>query len=266
MPDPASAVANRRRIIDRPSLSDRILACGPERRPEVVAMLKEALASGRAEIARRLEERPYAGSETAAAYAFLTDQILRLAYDYVTMRLYPLANPTASERLLLMAVGGYGRGEMALHSDVDIAFLTPWKPTDWTEQAVEAMLYLLWDLGLKIGQSTRSVDEMIGLASTDHTVRTAILESRYVWGDERLCDEAHGRFWKEVVAGNVQKFVTGKLEERNARHKRMGDSRYVVEPNIKEGKGGLRDLHTLFWIGKIRPSGALGPGAGRKWA
>ena len=250
MPDPASAVANRRRIIDRPSLSDRILACGPERRPEVVAMLKEALASGRAEIARRLEERPYAGSETAAAYAFLTDQILRLAYDYVTMRLYPLANPTASERLLLMAVGGYGRGEMALHSDVDIAFLTPWKPTDWTEQAVEAMLYLLWDLGLKIGQSTRPLDEMIGLASTDHTVRTAILESRYVWGDERLCDEAHGRFWKEVVAGNVQKFVTGKLEERNARHKRMGDSRYVVEPNIKEGKGGLRDLHTLFWIGK----------------
>ncbi|HEX8535156.1 MAG TPA: [protein-PII] uridylyltransferase, partial [Allosphingosinicella sp.] len=77
-----------------------------------------------------------------------------------------------------------------------------------------------------------------------------MLESRYVWGDERLCDEAHSRFWAEVVAGNAQNFVTEKLEERNARHRRMGDSRYVVEPNLKEGKGGLRDLHTLFWIGK----------------
>ena len=95
------------------------------------------------------------GSEAAAAYAFLTDQIVRLAYDFVTQRLHPLANPTTSERLLLMAVGGYGRGEMALHSDVDIAFVTPWKPTGWTEQAVEAILYLLWDLGLKLGHSTR---------------------------------------------------------------------------------------------------------------
>ena len=94
-------------------------------RADCAAILKEALAAGRAEIARRLAEKPYAGMEAAAAYAFLTDQILRLAHDFVTARLHPLANPTTSERLLLMAVGGYGRGEMALHSDVDIAFVTP---------------------------------------------------------------------------------------------------------------------------------------------
>jgi [protein-PII] uridylyltransferase len=243
----------RRAIVDRKALADRLAALGQEEgdpRLAATALLKQALSDGRAEIARRLEQKPYAGSEAAASYAFLTDQILRLAFDFTTTALYPLSNPTASERLLLMAVGGYGRGEMALHSDVDIAFVTPWKPTTFTEQVVETMLYLLWDLGLKVGQSTRSVDEMIHLASTDHTVRTAILESRYVWGDERLCDEAHGRFWVEVVAGNAQKFVTEKLEERNQRHRRMGDSRYVVEPNLKEGKGGLRDLHTLFWIGK----------------
>ena len=246
------SIPNRRSIIDRRTVSDALAALSAEGDPRIDAtrILKQALTSGRAEIARRLEEKPYAGSETAAAYAFLTDQVLRLAYDFTVTKLHPLANPTEGERLLLMAVGGYGRGEMALHSDVDIAFVTPWKPTSWAEQVIEAMLYLLWDLGLKIGHSSRSVDDLIRLAASDHTIRTAVLESRYVWGDERLCDEAHGRFWAEVVGGNAQKFVTEKLDERNARHKRMGDSRYVVEPNVKEGKGGLRDLHTLFWIGK----------------
>jgi [protein-PII] uridylyltransferase len=125
-------------------------ACGSAGRlprDDAAAALKQALADGRAEIAQRLEAHPYAGSEVAAAYAFLTDQVLRLAYDYATTQLYPRPNPTASERLLLLAVGGYGRGEMALHSDLDIALVTPDKPVAWTEQAIEALLYLLWDLG-----------------------------------------------------------------------------------------------------------------------
>jgi [protein-PII] uridylyltransferase len=240
-------VASRREIIDRRGLAERL---GDADRKAAAEILKEALAGGREEVARRLEEKPYAGTETAAAYAFLTDQILRLAYDYVTLRLHPLANATTSERLLLMAVGGYGRGEMALHSDVDIAFVTPWKPTQWTETAIEAILYLLWDLGLKIGHSTRSVDEVLRAASGDQTIRTATLEARYVWGDEGLFDDVMGRFWKEVAAGTVAPYMKEKLDERDARHARMGDSRYVVEPNVKEGKGGLRDLHALFWIGK----------------
>ncbi len=241
------AVPNRREIVDRRAVAERL--DGADRKAAAL-ILKEALAGGRAEIARRLAHKPYAGTEAASAYAFLTDQILRLAYDFVTGRLHPLANPTTSERLLLMAVGGYGRGEMALCSDVDIAFVTPWKPTAWTETAIESILYLLWDLGLTIGHSTRSVDDVIRVAAGDHTVRTAILEARYIWGDEALYDQVAARFWKDVVAGNVGGFVTEKLEERDARHKRMGDSRYVVEPNVKEGKGGLRDLHALFWIGK----------------
>ncbi|HEV2079186.1 MAG TPA: bifunctional uridylyltransferase/uridylyl-removing protein, partial [Allosphingosinicella sp.] len=247
-----SSIPNRRAIIDRRALAEEIeaAATGKDPRGQVTSLLKQALADGRAEIARRLEEKPYQGSETAAAYAFLTDQILRLAYDFTSTRLYPLSNPTASERLLLMAVGGYGRGEMALHSDVDIAFVTPWKATGWTEQVIEATLYLLWDLGLKVGHSSRSLDDVVRIASSDHTVRTAMLESRYLWGDEQLFDEVHAQFWSKVVAGNAAQFVTEKLGERNARHKRMGDSRYLVEPNVKEGKGGLRDLHTLFWIGK----------------
>ena len=240
-------VPNRRDIIDRREISEQMAGAS---RKAVAAILKEALAAGRAEIARRLGERPYAGTEAAAAYAFLADQILRLAYDYVTLQLHPRGNATTSERLLMLGVGGYGRGEMALHSDVDIAFVTPWKPTAWTESAIEAILYLLWDLGLTVGHSTRSVDELIRATLADHTIRTALLEARYVWGDEALYDEVAARFWKEVVAGSVAGFVKEKLDEREARHKRMGDSRYVVEPNVKEGKGGLRDLHALFWIGK----------------
>ena len=240
MPTRFASVPAKRAIVDRRAVADA-LAAAPE--GQTASILKEALAAGRAEIARRLEERPWQGSETAAAYAFLMDQILRLAFDR--------SIGAATEPLLLMAVGGYGRGEMALHSDVDIAFVTPDAASPEAAAAVERFLYLLWDLGLKVGPSTRSVEETIEAAKADHTVRTAILEARYVWGDEALFEATEARFRAEVVAGNVRAFVTEKLGERDARHVRMGDSRYVVEPNVKEGKGGLRDLHTLFWIGKF---------------
>jgi [protein-PII] uridylyltransferase len=240
-------VHDQRAIIDRRALSDALTGAS---RPEAVELLKGALAAGRDEIARRLLEQPYAGSELAAATAFLTDQLVRLTHDYVVASLHPLANPTRAERLLLVALGGYGRGEMAPHSDVDLAFVTPWKPTNWCEQVIESILYLLWDLKLKVGHSARSIDEAIHIARTDHTARTAMVEARYVWGDQQLFDELMTRFRREVAGGDVKGFVTDKLHERNERHRRMGDSRYVVEPNVKEGKGGLRDLHTLFWIGK----------------
>jgi [protein-PII] uridylyltransferase len=240
MPTRFASVPHKRAIVDRRAVADA-LAAAPE--AKTAAVLKDVLAAGRAEVARRLAERPYQGTETAAGYAFLMDQILRLAFDRTIGH--------AAGPLLLMAVGGYGRGEMALHSDVDIAFVTPSVPTPAAAAAVERFLYLLWDLGLKLGPSIRAMDELIDTAKGDQTVRTAVLEGRYVWGDEALFEAAEGRFRKEVIAGNVADFVTGKLAERNARHLRMGDSRYVVEPNVKEGKGGLRDLHTLFWIAKF---------------
>ncbi|KRB80830.1 protein-PII uridylyltransferase [Sphingomonas sp. Root710] len=247
---------HRRAIIDRRAVGDALATLLPDSndtaklRGGATAILKAALDAGRAEIARRLEAAPTRGSETAAAYAFLTDQILRLIHDFTVERLYPINNRSAAERLTLMAVGGYGRGEMALHSDVDIAFLTPWKQTSWSEQVIESMLYSMWDLGLKVGHSSRSLDEMLRMAKSDLTIRTALLEGRFVWGDEALYDEASLSFRRDVVSGTAKTFVTEKLAERNERHQRMGDSRYVVEPNLKEGKGGLRDLHTLFWIGK----------------
>jgi len=243
------AVIERRRL--SAAIAEAVSAKGVEKaRPEVVALLREALAAGRAELARRLAEKPSAGYEISHGHAFLTDQLIRVLYDHVTQDLYPSANSSSGERMTIVAVGGYGRGEMAPHSDVDVGFITPHKPTSWCEQVVEAILYYLWDLGLTVGHSTRSLDEMVRMARADLTIRTALLEGRFLWGDQDVYRTASHRFWSEVVPGSEGQFVREKLAERGARHKRMGDSRYVVEPNIKDGKGGLRDLQTLYWIGK----------------
>lgn len=254
MPSRFDSVPHRRALIDRRRIAERLAAIEARDtaalRQTATAELKAALEAGRAEIARRLEEHPSRGHETAAAGAFLIDQLLRLLWDFTVERLHPNANPTAAERMTLIATGGYGRGEMAPHSDVDIGFLTPWKVTGWSEQVIESMLYSLWDMQLKVGHSSRGLDEMVRQAKADVTVRTALLEARYVWGDTALYEEAARRFKAEVQHDSARVFIAEKLAEREARHKRMGDSRYVVEPNVKEGKGGLRDLHTLFWIGK----------------
>ncbi len=250
----SSKISNQRAIINRRALSDEInilaKSLGEKTRQPVVELLQNALQKGRAEISKRLIEKPSAGNETAASQAFLVDQLVRLIYDYVTQHRYRNSNPSASERLSVHAVGGYGRGEMAPHSDVDIAFVTPNKAASWTEQVVEAMLYILWDLGLKIGQSSRSCDETIKMAKEDLTIKTSALESRFIWGDRDVYRNIRERFWAEVVGNTTANFISEKMEERDKRHQQMGDSRYVVEPNVKEGKGGLRDLHALFWIGK----------------
>ena len=152
--------------------------------------------------------------------------------------------------MAVVATGGYGRGLLAPGSDIDLLFLLPYKQTAWGESVAEALLYCLWDMGLKVGHATRSVSECIRQAKADMTIRTALLESRYLLGDAKLFDELTTRFDKEVVQGTAPEFVAAKLAEREERHRRAGQSRYLVEPNVKDGKGGLRDLHTLFWIAK----------------
>ena len=256
MADRFASLSDRRAIIDRRALWDVLVELGgsdqnaAQKRATLAVLLGDALGSGRAEIARRLGEHPSRGREATSAQAFLIDQIIRLLHDFTIQYLYPSGNRSSGERLTLIAVGGYGRAEMAPHSDIDIGFLTPFKQTPWVEQVIESMLYTLWDLRLKVGHSSRSLDEMVRMAKSDLSIRTALLEGRYIWGDRALYEEATARFAAEVVTGTEKAFVAEKLVERDERHKRMGDSRYVVEPNVKEGKGGLRDLHTLFWIGK----------------
>src|SRR3954454_1509812 len=190
------------------------------------------------------------GRRCAEWLCFVQDEIIRMLFAAATRHLYRSPIPTGAERMAVVATGGYGRGLMGPQSDIDLLFILPYKQTAWGEQVAEAILYCLWDMGLKVGHATRSVDESIRQARGDMTIRTAILETRFLTGDQPLYDELVARFDKEVVQGSAAEFVTAKLAEREERHRRAGQSRYLVEPNVKDGKGGLRDLHTLFWIAK----------------
>src|SRR5229473_2685858 len=258
MAKPYDQIPERRAIIRRRALEEALahlvedLPTGSEPpRPQVLALLRDALATGRAEIRRRFEDSgPMRndGPAVLVATSFLMDQLIRVIFDLADGTLYPAANPSAAERLSVVATGGFGRGEMAPLSDIDLLFLRPYKQTPRGEQIVEFMLYLLWDMGLKVGHATRTVDESLRYADRDHTIRTALLEARYLWGDRALFDELTKVYAQKFTSGEGRDFVEAKLAERDQRHQRMGDSRYVVEPNVKEGKGGLRDLHLLFWI------------------
>ncbi|WP_306030412.1 [protein-PII] uridylyltransferase [Stappia sp. MMSF_3263] len=218
-------------------------------RGQVLAELKSVMQEART----RVEEQLFAdggGMLCAQRLSHVQDEILRVIFDFAIHHVYRVKNPSAGERMSIVAVGGYGRGTLAPGSDVDLLFLLPYKQTPWGEQIVEYMLYMLWDLGLKVGHATRNIDECLRLSRSDMTIRTAILEARHVWGEAALTEELIERFDQSVAAGSGPEFIAAKLAERDARHTRQGTSRYLVEPNVKEGKGGLRDLNTLFWISK----------------
>jgi [protein-PII] uridylyltransferase len=218
-------------------------------RPALIEMLKAQLAARHAAAADLLAERGN-GRACAAAICAATDEIVAAAHHFVTRHLYQADNPSQAERVALAATGGYGRGLMAPGSDVDLLVLLPYKQTAWSESVVEGVLYVLWDLRLKVGHAVRSLDECVREGRADMTIRTALLEARFLIGDEALFSEFERRFRNEVVAGTTEEFVRSKLAERDTRVGRSRASRYLVEPNVKEGKGGLRDLNTLFWIGK----------------
>ncbi len=221
-----------------------------ERRILCIKTYKETLDNAFLEVKGRFMANQN-GALAVAGNCFIIDQLLRVIFHMAAVHLYPVANPTKSELICFTAVGGYGRGELAPHSDVDILFLHDYKQTPRVEQLVEETLYTLWDLGLKIGHSTRSIDDCIRLSKQDNTIATSILEARYICGEASLFDELRKKFIKQIVDGRAKEFMQLKLAERDERHQRMGDSRYVLEPNIKDGKGGLRDLHTLYWVAKF---------------
>ena len=211
--------------------------------------LRTGREAGRAAIAEAFAENPTAALPTTRAYSWLTDQIIQIALHFATRHKHRSSHQTEAERLAILAVGGYGRGEMAPFSDVDLLFLTPYKITPWAESVIETMLYLLWDLKLKVGHASRTIRDCLRLGREDFTIRTALLEHRFLAGDAALAERFAKRLRKELFKNTAQEFIEAKLSERDARHNRYFQ-RYVVEPNVKEGKGGLRDLQSLYWIGK----------------
>ncbi|SEC49069.1 [protein-PII] uridylyltransferase [Rhodobacter sp. 24-YEA-8] len=242
-------------IIDTEAVTAAILADlapgldGKALRAVAVAHLAAAKTRANAALAEAFRDHPAEARPLISAQAWLTDQLVIIAFT-IAQKLHPVALPTDAERLAILAVGGYGRAEMAPHSDIDLLFLTPMKTTPWAECVVESMLYMLWDLKLKVGHAVRTIRDCLRLAREDITIRTAMLEKRFITGDKALAGELAEKLWNEVFRKTGPEFIEAKLAERAERHRRQGGQRYVLEPNVKEGKGGLRDLQTLYWIGK----------------
>ncbi len=215
-----------------------------ELRSALLPIMRRASNEGRQK-ARELLEKDGSGLNCAERISWVQDQIICVLHDIVAAAVHP-----EGKDITIAAVGGYGRATLAPGSDIDLLFLLPAKNSDEMRKAVEFLLYILWDMGFKVGHATRTVEECIRLSKTDMTIRTAILESRLICGCATLFADLETRFDHEVVADTGAEFVSAKLAERDQRHQKSGDTRYLVEPNVKEGKGGLRDLHTLFWIAK----------------
>ena len=241
--DSAAIVADLNALAETHAGSER------ELRTAVARRLKTALTEARAR-AEQLLLKDRHGRRCAERLCQTQDEIIRILFECAVSKLFPPQVHSQAERMAVIATGGYGRGLLAPGSDIDLLFVLPYKQTAWGESVAEALLYCLWDMGQKVGHATRSVNECIRQAKADMTIRTALLELRHLFGDAKLYAELTARFDKEVVQGTGPQFVAAKLAEREERHRRAGQSRYLVEPNVKDGKGGLRDLHTLFWIAK----------------
>ena len=270
MPEPPELLLPPSELIDGAALAVAIKADlttgddGRAARAVAVRHMLAAKATANAALEAAFAQAPLRARALVQAQARLTDGLVQCALT-IAQTLHPAPNPTEAERIAVLAVGGYGRAEMAPHSDVDLLFLTPWKMTPWAEAVIETMLYILWDTKLKVGHSSRTVADCIRLGREDVTIRTALLEHRFICGHAPLEAELSEKLWTELFRNTGREFTEAKLAERAERHKRQGGQRYVLEPNVKEAKGGLRDLQTLYWIGKYLhrvPSSAGLVGAG----
>ncbi|MEQ6250608.1 [protein-PII] uridylyltransferase [Sulfitobacter sp. HNIBRBA3233] len=242
-------------IFDAPAIAAKIEALAKtdsgasELRKGVLELLRDAQRDARSIIAERFAQSPFDAAAMTSSYTYLTDCLVKTVLDFTATHIAPPRSAAEGKSLCIIAVGGYGRGEMAPFSDVDLLFLTRDKITPWAEQLIEAMLYVLWDLKLKVGHSSRTIRDCVKLGADDFTIQTALLEHRYVCGNTALALDLDRTLKKDLFSGSGRDFIEAKLAERDSRHIKQGQ-RYVVEPNVKEGKGGLRDLQSLFWIAK----------------
>ncbi|MDP2277953.1 MAG: [protein-PII] uridylyltransferase, partial [Nitrospirota bacterium] len=178
------------------------------------------------------------GRQLAAFYTQKIDDFLSGIFNSIE----------SQKPIALIAIGGYGRAELAPYSDIDIMFFAEDK-TD--SKKVESVLYKLWDAGLTIGHCFRTPDECIAEAKKDLRTHTSLLEARFIAGDRELYNCFHERVYPELAYRKQKNFISGKLKEMEKRHREFGGSVFLLEPNVKEGQGGLRDIHTVLWLSKI---------------
>ena len=206
-------ICDPKSIFDPEALTPIFEDSAPDKlRGALVDALKQMRKSGMKQIANALSDTPNAARQAVQSYAWLTDELVKCAWRAANQT-HLNATPTEAERLSVMAVGGYGRFEMAPFSDVDLLFLTPYKITPWAESVIESMLYMLWDLRLKVGHSSRTIRDCLRLGGEDFTIRTAMLEQRYVCGDTGLAQELEEKLWSELFVGSAREFIDAKLGE-----------------------------------------------------
>jgi [protein-PII] uridylyltransferase len=201
-----------------------------------------------------LKERHFAGASGGEIVRELTehaDRLVAALFRHADAE-HGRRMPRLHGQLTVIARGGYGRGELNPCSDIDLLFLNSWKPGPYCEIVAEIILHALWDAGLTVGHAVRNIRESQAMANVDFKEKTALLDTRFVAGDEALYAEFRSMLASQVINRGQQKFFRAKLEESRARHARYGDSVYLLEPQIKEGEGGLRDLHTAMWVAKVK--------------
>jgi len=251
------------------ALLTEALALPAHGRDEAIALFRRHLARIQNGVRDKFEKYEISGMQAARQLASLTDQVIIALFRYtneVVQQDDRAGDPGAKigQQIAIAATGGYGRGVLAPFSDIDLLFLTVDEASPEILGVVEFMLYFLWDLGLKVGHATRSVQDCLDEAERDLTVRTSLLDARVITGDVPLFDRFQNIYGAAHSASNAAAFFTAKQEERRIRHRRYGESAYMVEPNIKEGRGGLRDVQTLYWMArylygadKIKPRDCL---------
>ncbi len=238
---------NRRELIQKIELSLSKKDSKTSYKQNLLPILKKFIQKNSINI-RKIYMENKDGVSSGELRSRMIDAVILSSFDTINTHAFPVANPTTSDKLAVIAVGGYGRGNLAPGSDIDLLILTPYKGTPRIEQLVETLLYLLWDLKLKVGYAVRSLEETISKAKVDNTICTTLLDARLISGNQDLWSKFNLIFQLEILNKEKNNFFYTKLKERDSRHKKMGDSRYLLEPNIKEGKGGLRDLNTIRWM------------------
>jgi [protein-PII] uridylyltransferase len=190
------------------------------------------------------------GREIIRGYTLVVDRLISTLFAAATLEYFE-RHPRLRHRCAIIAQGGYGRRELSPASDIDLVFLYPWKSGPYVETVAEKVLYALWDTGLSVGHAARNPRACVRLAERDLTIKTALLDARLICGDRLVYDELRTAMDAEVLRRHTGEFLKAKLQEQAERHRRHGDSVYILQPNVKEGEGGLRDVHTAMWMAKV---------------